>query len=239
MPSFAAFLHQVSQALLDLVFPPQCAVCHTMGTLLCDSCLQQFPHVVDPICDHCGCPINHPGLCAACQISPPAIDGIRSVVMLTDGARQAVHRFKYEGASALAAPLAGLMAEYWSCRALPAEVLVAVPLHIARERERGYNQSYLLAREFGRQVGLPVLNGTLRRVRRTRPQVGLAAAERHANVGGAFTYCPPRHGSGVDGLHVLLVDDVCTTGATLEACSVALKAAGAASVWGFTLARAA
>jgi ComF family protein len=239
MPALAAFLQQVGQGLLNLVFPPQCAVCRTPGALLCGRCVQQFPRVIAPICERCGCPTDHPGLCYACRRSPLSIDGVRSVVVHADGARQAIHRFKYEGASALAAPLADLMADYWSRDPLPADVWVAVPLHIARERERGYNQSYLLGREFGRRVGLPPLRGTLKRARRTRPQVGLTAGERRVNVEGAFTYCPPRQGDGVRGLRVLLVDDVCTTGATLEACSVALMAAGAVSVWGFTLARAA
>lgn len=239
MPPFTAMLQRVGQSLLDLVFPPHCVVCRATGVLLCDSCRQQFPRVVHPMCDCCGCPTHSPGLCPACQRSSPAIDGIRSVVALAGGAREAVHRFKYGGCSALAAPLADVMADYWLANPLPADVVVAVPLHIARERERGYNQAYLLGREFGRRVGLPPLSGALKRSRRTRPQVGLSAGERRTNVGGAFSYRPPEHGDGACGLRVLLVDDVCTTGATLEACSVALKAAGAASVWGFTLARAA
>jgi ComF family protein len=239
MLPLAVLLKRVSQGLLDLVFPPHCAVCRAAGALLCDRCLQQFPRVSRPLCDRCGCPTHDQGLCQACQRSSPGIDGIRSVLWLADGAREAVHRFKYNGYAALAAPLAGLMVDFWRADPLPVDVIVAVPLHIARERERGYNQAYLLGREFGRQVGLPPLSGALVRARRTRPQVGLEAGERRANVGGAFSYRPPQHGDGVRGLRVLLVDDVCTTGATLEACSVALKAAGAASVWGFTLARAA
>jgi ComF family protein len=178
-------------------------------------------------------------LCPACRESPLAIDGIRSVLLLSGGAREAVHRLKYGGGSALAAPLARPMAEYWRATPLPADVFVAVPLHIARERERGYNQAHLLGRELGQLVGLTPLGGTLRRERNTPAQVGLDASARRANVAGAFSYQVPRRGEGVRGLRVLLVDDVCTTGATLEACSVALKAAGAASVWGFTLARAA
>ncbi len=167
------------------------------------------------------------------------MDGIRSVLLLENGAREAVHQLKYGGRSSLAAPLARLMIDYWRANPLPADVVVAVPLHVARERERGYNQAYLLAREFSREVGLPPMAGTLRRARNTPAQVGLDASQRHANVWGAFLYQAPQGGDGVRGRQVLLVDDVCTTGATLDACSAALKTAGAASVWGFTLARAA
>jgi len=164
---------------------------------------------------------------------------VRSAVLLEGGARQAVHQLKYAGYSALATPLARLMAQCWHAAPLPVDVWAAVPLHVARERERGYNQSYLLGCEFARLVGLPAMSGMLRRVRTTRAQVGLNVSERRANVDGAFVYCPPRGGQGVYGQRVLLIDDVCTTGATLEACSVALKRAGAVSVWGLTLARAA
>ncbi|MCS7259571.1 MAG: hypothetical protein NZ765_02150 [Anaerolineae bacterium] len=150
-----------------------------------------------------------------------------------------MHQLKYAGYAVLAAPLARLMARCWSTKPLPVDVWAAVPLHVARQRERGYNQSYLLGCEFARLVGLPEMSGTLRRVRATRAQVGLSVSERRANVEGAFAYDPPRGKQGVQGQRVLLIDDVCTTVATLEACAIALKRAGAIGVWGFTLARAA
>ena len=139
--------------------------------------------------------------------------------------------------------------QWWSCRTepspLPADLIVAVPLHVARQRERGYNQAHLLAHGLGQMVGLPLATNTLRRTRPTRVQVGLDALERQVNVRDAFT-CEARataRGSrlpleSVEGRQILLVDDVCTTGATLEACTVALRQAGAARVWGFTLAHA-
>ncbi|MGQ9785493.1 MAG: ComF family protein [Anaerolineae bacterium] len=164
---------------------------------------------------------------------------MRSAVLLEGEARRAVHQLKYAGYAALAMPLAQLMARCWHAAPLPVDVWAAVPLHVARQRERGYNQSYLLGREFARLVGLPEMGGALRRVRATQAQVGLSAPERRANVDGAFAYYPPHNGQGVQGQRVLLIDDVCTTVATLEACAIALKRAGAVGVWGFTLARAA
>jgi ComF family protein len=136
--------------------------------------------------------------------------------------------------------LAQLMVDYWRATPLPVDLLVPVPLHPARQRERGYNQAELLARAFGDRIGLPVVNTGLRRARSTRPQISLNASDRRENVQDAFTYQPRTadQGDAVRGRRVLVVDDVCTTGSTLEACSLALKAGGASSVWGFTLARA-
>ena len=167
------------------------------------------------------------------------------MVVLENAARQAIHQLKYGNRPSLAAGLASLMADYWTASPLPAELIVAVPLHVARQRERGYNQAHLLASALGQMVGLPLATNALRRTRHTRVQVGLDAIDRQVNVRDAFT-CEGRasaRGSrlqleSVDGRQILLVDDVCTTGATLDACTLALREAGAASVWGFTLAHA-
>ncbi len=114
------------------------------------------------------------------------------------------------------------------------DAIVPVPLHASRERERGYNQAALLAHELGSRVSLPVVEGVLVRTRETIPQVGLDATERRANVLHAFN-CSS---TGLAGRRILLVDDVCTSGATLEAASDALREGGASSVWAYTLARA-
>ena len=116
---------------------------------------------------------------------------------------------------------------------MAADLIVPVALHPRRVKERGYNQAALLARVLGEETGIPVEERLLMRTRHTRPQVGLGAHERRANIADAFT-CSHT----VDGLAVVVVDDVCTTGATLEACAAALVAVGAAEVRGFTLARA-
>jgi ComF family protein len=145
------------------------------------------------------------------------------------------------------------MAEYWRANPISVDLITSVPLHPARQRERGYNQADLLAQALGRVIGIPVGTAWLKRVRHTRSQVSLNAADRRENVHNAFACEVPVGGEvpapsskgkgcadpGVSGRRVLVIDDVCTTGSTLEACSVALKAAGASSVWGFTLARAA
>ena len=233
-------LRHSGQGVLDLIFPPRCCVCQRPGALLCHACCQDFPHVPPPICQICGQPTEAPGLCRVCRSKPLAIDGIRSAFLFEGSVRQAIHELKYRHRQSLAVTLAGLMADHWRSEPLPADLVVAVPLHPARLRERGYNQAELLARALGGMIGLPVLSSGLRRVRHTRPQMSLDAADRRGNVQDAFSYRAPTRGDGntVRGRRVLVIDDVCTTGSTLEACSLALKGAGAASVWGFALARA-
>jgi ComF family protein len=137
----------------------------------------------------------------------------------------------------LAAPLGALMAEGWPNLAplQPAfEVIVPVPLHAARERDRGYNQAALLARELGTHLGLPVRERDLVRTRATAPQIDLHPAQRRANVAGAFECV----NCALAGSRVLLLDDVYTTGSTLESASHALCQAGVSSVWAYTLTRA-
>ena len=174
------------------------------------------------------------GLCARCRTSPLQIERIRAVAYFEGTLREALHQLKYRGRTALAEPLGGLMVVYWAQHALPANVVVPVPLHAARLRERGYNQAALLARVMVHQVGLALDERTLVRQRATAPQVDLDARQRKENVHDAF-HCSART---LAGQQVLLVDDVCTTGATLEACAVALYEGGAHSVQALTLARA-
>ena len=172
--------------------------------------------------------------CLSCRRWKLDIDGIRSPFAFQGVLRQGIHRFKYGGFKALALPLAQLLAWNLESRPLPAEVLVPVPLHPLRLRDRGYNQSGLLARELGRLTGLPVEEDSLFRHRNSRAQVRTPdSEERRSNVSGAFG-C---RNDGLRGKRVLLIDDVCTTGATLNSCAIALKTAGTASVWGLALAR--
>ncbi len=148
--------------------------------------------------------------------------------------REAVHQLKYRNLRSVAAPLAALLRDFLEASPLPADVLVPVPLHRRRLRERGYNQSGLLARELGKLTSTPVIENCLVRIRPAAPQARAATvAERQSNVADAFACRDAR----LKGRQVLLIDDVATTGATVEACAGALKAAGAESVWALVLAR--
>jgi len=187
-----------------------------------------------PICPRCGKPQASGILCPACGSWQAEIDGIRSPFRFDGVMRQAIHQLKYRNLRALAVPLAKLLQDYLTTSHVPGEALVPVPLHQKRLRQRGYNQSRLLAQELGKLINLPVVDDCLIRLRHAPPQARTSTVdERRSNVADAFT-C---RNHKLRGKQVLLVDDVSTSGATLDACAAALKAAGASSVWGLALAR--
>jgi len=218
---------------LDLLFPQWCVGCGRQGDYICRSCRQSLLPITPPVCPRCGRPQPISGLCPGCASRPAEIDGIRSPFIFDGVMRQAIHELKYRNLRALAAPLAGLLHDYLIDNPVPGEVLVPVPLHRRRWRERGYNQSGLLSRELGRLTGLLVVDDCLVRQKQAPPQARTASvSERQSNVVGAFACCDGR----LRDKQVLLLDDVATSGATLDACAGALKSAGAASVWGLVMA---
>ena len=217
---------------LDLVFPPRCAGCGAFGSFLCDGCLAAAPRAGPPRCPVCWMPPEG-RLCDRCRDVPPAFEAARCPFVYGGAARDAVLALKYEGVSALAGAMAGPMAaclEEWST---PVQALVPVPLVGGRKRRRGYNQSELLARELSRRVGLPVVRALDRRAAGPAQARASDEAARRANVAGAFAV---RRAREVDG-PLLLVDDVMTSGATLDACAGALDAAGLGPVFAITFAR--
>jgi len=148
--------------------------------------------------------------------------------------RQAIHQLKYQNIRALVVPLAKLLQDYLRTNAVLAEILVPVPMHQKRLRERGYNQSGLLARELGKLTNLPVVDDCLIRQRHTPPQARTSTVdERRSNIADAFVCRDQR----LRDKQVLLIDDVATSGNTLDACAAALKTSGATSVWGLVMAR--
>ena len=226
---------RVASAAVDLVFPKRCVGCDREGPFLCLPCMEGLPRLEPPFCFLC----SQPGrlmmrLCSSCWERPIEMDGICSPYRMEGPIRDAVHALKYQSVRALASTLGQLLADFIEANPLPADMLVPVPLHRRRERSRGYNQSLLLAQWMGKSTGLPLEAGALQRLRATPSQArSVRQEERRANVAGAFA----AEATLVQDRRVLVIDDVCTTGSTLEACSMALKQAGAASVWGLTLAR--
>jgi len=189
---------------------------------------------VPPLCPNCGRPQASGIVCPSCWQRKAEIDGIRSLFSFDEVIRKAVHELKYRNLKAISPCLAELLADYLRSNPLPGEALICVPLHPRRLRERGYNQSSLLARKLGRRIALPVIKDCLIRVKQAQPQVrAVDVEERWRNVADAFV-CRDEQ---VRGKQIILIDDVCTSGATLETCAAALKSKGAASVWGLTLAR--
>jgi ComF family protein len=233
-----AVLSNLGRVALDLLFPPRCVLCGRHGAALCDVCAGALPCAEPPRCPRCWSPRRLGSGCRRCDESAsagPGVAGLRSPYVFKGGARELVHALKYHYHSALASTMGELMARYLRDNSLPADVLAPVPLHPRRQRARGYNQSFLLAREVSRRLDLPLAAATLVRRSDTPPQARTAGGEaRRRNVAGAFD-CRP---GAVAGRRVLLVDDVTTTGATLDACARALLAkGGASSVWALTFAR--
>jgi ComF family protein len=228
-------LNKIGEAVADLIFPPRCMVCRRLGAWLCTGCMAEIEMICPPVCSQCGLPSDAHGADRPCSIPSP-LDGLRACAFHSGVLREAIHEFKYQDLTALAVPLGRLMADAWAAldgNWLP-QAVVPVPLHPHRQRQRGYNQSALLARELAAALQLPLMEGTLHRVKATVPQVDLDVEQRRINVLDAFR-CQP---GSLAGRSVLLVDDVCTTGATLASACQALKEAGASSVLAYTLARA-
>ena len=219
---------------LDLLFPQRCIGCGQEGSLFCHSCHRSLARIMPPLCPRCGRPQPSGILCPSCVSWQAEIDGIRSPFRFEGVMCQAIYQLKYRNLRALAAPLAQLLTDYLITNPMPGEVLVPVPLHRKRLRERGYNQSDLLARELGKLTKLPVVDDCLIRQRHASPQARTSTVdERRSNVADAFASYEQR----LPYKQVLLIDDVSTSGSTLDACALALKDAGAESVWGLVLAR--
>lgn len=235
-------MRAVVDALLSVLVAAPCAACGqtleqpTLGPV-CPTCWRSVLPLTPPLCDACGDPlpawrtISGPlAQCARCRRSTRHVDRARAVGLYEGALRAIVHALKYDGRRSLAVPLATLMRERAGDLLDGVSVAVPVPLHPARRRERGFNQ----AADLAKHLGLPVCPA-LRRVRATLAQAALPAARRHGNVRGAFaaTHAAAQFRGGT----TLLVDDVSTTGATLEACARALKEEGIREVRALTAAR--
>lgn len=223
-------------SLLDVVLPIHCLGCGKGNSFLCPACLESFPRLDSPFCEICADPgVN--GVCRSCQnlinSDSLGIDGIRAPYLMDGLVRDAIHSFKYRNFRVAAPALASALSQYLKDNALPGGLVAPVPLHRKKLRERGYNQAGLLARELAKETGIPVDGHLLARTRHAPAQAFSASRQqRRDNIQNAFE-CR----SALAGQSIILVDDVCTTGSTLNACAVALKEAGANSVWGLTLAR--
>ena len=233
-PRAAQLLRTCKNALLDLFFPRRCAGCGAHGKYLCERCSGLLRPLQPPLCRLCGAALDQGAACKACIPAPVSLRGLRSLYAYHHPLRDLLIQLKYQGVQEIAPLLGQRLGDYAQANALTGDIVTSVPLARERARERGYNQADLLATEFGEVARVRLGPLALRRIRNTTPQVKLGSrAERLQNVVGAFEADP----SVVQSKRVLLIDDVATTGATINACANALLAAGARSVWGLTVAR--
>lgn len=225
---------QIAGAFLSFVFPPVCANCRKVGEVFCFECVAAVAWMQEPICQKCGRLYKTNRICSICADRPLSLQQIRAAVLFADPVQSMIHKLKYESMFGLAEPLAALMVEAWPQWETAVDLIIPIPLHAERHKKRGYNQSELLARHFGQSLGLPMNTSALQRVRQTKPQVGLNISERQQNVQAAFC----AEDEAIAGKNILLIDDVCTTGATLSAAADTLLLAGASTVSAYCLARA-
>jgi ComF family protein len=230
---------------LDLLFPPRCAACGASGALFCPRCRATIRAPEPPLCPRCGRSLAVPasrsssGECLACALDGglTSLDGLRAACVYEGSIRQAILALKFRRVRRLAVPLAVLLAAGYAREALHVDLVMPVPLHRGRRRERGYDQAELLARSLAGRLRLPLRADLLVRQRPTAPQTALAARERRANVAGAFSLRSPAAGQELAGKRLLLLDDVTTTGSTLDAAAAALRQASPAAIWGLAVAR--
>ena len=231
-------LRQGGEAFLDLLFPKDglCIHCHDERAAeqgLCLACAQHLFPSAPPKCERCGRPLQHEGpLCGACQKSLPPFAGAAAPFLYRGLAGEMVREMKYHEKKRYANFLGDAMARCLQALEGPRpDVLVPVPLHRSRMRERGYNQAQWLSARVSLHCGAPVLPNALSRVRETDRQTHLETRAREKNVHDAFAVHKSR---AIRGKRVLLIDDVLTTGATARNCARALLAGGAAQVWVLT-----
>jgi competence protein ComFC len=226
--------YQLIWEALDWLYPPNCGGCGQPGTRWCKECSKSSPEITPPICPICGNPNENEQPCRRCQVSRPLYKSLRSHTVYAGSIRQAIHRLKYRRDVGLGVTLArpkitSLKKLNWSL-----DIITSVPLGLVRFEERGYNQATLLAKPIALCLIVPFSSRVLTRTRETRTQVGLTVTERQNNMAGAFK----AKSELVQGKRILVVDDVATSGATLNACANALLDQGALEVYGFSLARA-
>jgi len=219
---------------LDWLYPPVCGGCERTGVYWCEFCQQQVVLMGVEVCPICGDVSPGKIICQKCASQKPNFTKLLSWGVFQGPLRNALHRLKYKRDIGLGEILSQNLIRLINNQEWDIELVTPVPLSDIRQKERGYNQAALLAYPLALACGLDYSSRVLRRVKETRSQVGLSFTERKENVYGAFQ-ANPRLAAGKS---ILIVDDVATTGATLEACSRGLIEAGAAKVYSVTLARA-
>jgi ComF family protein len=232
--AFQASVYRFFWSSVDWLFPPECIGCGREGVLICPDCVHSMMRADLSSCIYCGAQLPKRGVCARCEHLPHAINELRYGAAYQGVMRTAIHRLKYERDLGIALALAGMLTQIVQATNWQIDMIMPVPLSERRKAHRGYNQAALLTYPLSLQLRLPENTKGLVRVHETRSQVNLNFQERQENVQGAFSADP----AIVKEKTIILVDDVFTTGATLNAAATALKEAGCSGVYALTAAKA-
>lgn len=219
--------------LLWRLFPPGCIGCGTSGAEICGACLESVERPVGKTCDRCGKMLTGTGVCPLCSgLETIWFERVRSAFVYEGLIRKAIHAFKFERKLGLSFLFADAIFSVYLEMKTRVDIVLPAPISRARRAERGYNQSAWVARTFSLKTGIPYSVTALQKARDTAHQALLTEAARRTNLSGVFEAEP----GDIQGKSVLVVDDVLTTGTTMNECSRALREAGAASVFGITIA---
>jgi ComF family protein len=232
----SSLVRDIYSGLLDLIYPPHCVLCREAGDgYLCPKCSESITTIVPPVCRKCGTPCES-YICGECRDREYHFERACSAGVFDGVLREAIHALKYRNLLAVADPLADILVKAFPGTGLAGtvDIVVPIPIHRSRMVDRGFNQSEELARGLASRVGLRVETGVLYKARKTRHQVDLTIDERAVNPRGSFGVRNPER---IRGKRVLLVDDVFTTGSTLDEAARVLLEAGASAVRAYTLAR--
>lgn len=220
---------------LDWIFPPHCAGCGQLGQRWCPDCLANTQSIKLPVCKKCGEPVSQNNFIhRRCSTDLEFIEFIRSYGYYQTPLLDAIHKLKYQNDIGIAESLAMYLVDLYKTIEWETDIVIPVPLNKQKLSSRGYNQAKLIARPFSFAINRPLISNALFRTIDTKSQVGLSRNERILNVQDAFIV----ENDSIQGKRIILVDDVSTTGATLEACARALNKAGAKAIVGLTLAKA-
>lgn len=230
------------EKILNVLFPKglKCIFCgddinSDSPNCICDNCSKALPFVKGKVCVKCGNRIYDEGdYCIDCKLLERSFEKVVSVFWYSDRIVSKVHQFKYENAKYLAQPFANIMFEKWQNQGVGVDYIISVPICNSRLKSRGYNQAELLANEFSKLSKTPILKDYLKRVKETQTQVELDKSERAKNLQDAFQMVKR---AGIRNKTILLIDDVCTTGATANECAKKILSAGAKKVYVLTFAR--
>lgn len=215
---------------IGLLFPDRCVQCGKLGERFCPACYSKISWITPPFCPICGLPVTHQRRHTC--VNKKYITQIRSAALFSGPMRKALHALKYRGETSLAEYLTKISLSMWPLSEWNIQSIIPIPMGQKRKRMRGYNQAQLIAQSISEMTKIPMETDCLFRTKETRSQVGLSLEDRKENLRDAFL------AQSVQGKRIVLVDDVCTSGATMEGGAKALRDSGAEAVFGIAVARA-